>query len=110
MTPAQFRALALAIEDAVEAGHMGHPDFRIKGGRIFATLGYPDAEHAMVKLSPDDQAVFAAAKPAIFTPAKGAWGTGGATLIRLRAATQAAVREALASAAGNARAAKTRKR
>ncbi len=32
---------------------MGHPDFRANG-RIFATLGYPQIDFAMVKLSPDE--------------------------------------------------------
>ena len=32
-----FRRIALGMRDAVEAAHMGHPDFRV-GGRIFATL------------------------------------------------------------------------
>jgi hypothetical protein len=39
MTAAQFREIALSFPEAVEAAHMGHPDFRI-GGKIFATLGY----------------------------------------------------------------------
>src|SRR5438132_8889105 len=39
MTAAQFREIALSFPEAVEAAHMGHPDFRV-GGRIFATLGY----------------------------------------------------------------------
>ena len=39
MTAAQFRKIALSFPEAVEAAHMGHPDFRV-GGRIFATLGY----------------------------------------------------------------------
>ena len=37
MTASEFRRMALTLPDAVEAAHMGHPDFRV-GGRIFATL------------------------------------------------------------------------
>ena len=37
MTPEAFRELALDLPEAVEASHMGHPDFRV-GGKIFATL------------------------------------------------------------------------
>jgi len=33
---------------------MGHPDFRV-GGKIFATLGSPDGETAMVSLHPEQQ-------------------------------------------------------
>ena len=42
MTPDQFRRLALSFPDTSEHSHMGHPDFRA-GGKIFATLGYPEA-------------------------------------------------------------------
>jgi len=40
--------------------HMGHPDFRV-GGKIFATL-WPDEERAVVKLSPEVQAVMVEAE------------------------------------------------
>ena len=33
---------------------MNHPDFRV-AGKTFATAGYPDKAHGMVKLSPQDQ-------------------------------------------------------
>jgi hypothetical protein len=36
MTADKFRKLALALPEAIEAEHMGHPDFRV-GGKIFAT-------------------------------------------------------------------------
>ena len=57
MTPDGFRRLALSLPEAIESAHMGHPDFRV-GGRIFATLGSPDSSHGMVKLKPDQQALF----------------------------------------------------
>ena len=67
MTAAEFRKLALALPDAQESAHMNHPDFRI-GGRIFATLGYPDAAWGMVKLYPDQQEAFIKAAPKTFAP------------------------------------------
>lgn len=82
MTPAQFRKLALAVPDAVEGAHMGHADFRI-GGKIFASLGFPDAGWGMVKIAPEVQNVLVAAEPAAFEPAAGAWGRWGCTLVRL---------------------------
>jgi hypothetical protein len=57
------RALALMLPEVSEAAHMGHPDFRV-GGKIFATL-WPDEERAVVKLSPEMQAVMVEAKPEI---------------------------------------------
>ena len=72
MTAAEFRRLALSLPEAEEREHMNHPDFRV-GGKIFATLGYPDRSRGMVKLFPDQQAEFVAANPAMFVPVNGAW-------------------------------------
>jgi len=69
---------------------MGHPDFRVNG-RIFATLG-PDADRAMVKLTPEHQADMLARHPAMFRPAAGAWGRKGSTLVALPAATVDVIR------------------
>jgi hypothetical protein len=93
MTADEFRDIALSLPEAVEIGHMGHPDFRI-GKKIFATLGYPDENYAMVKLMPDQQQLFLEKHPAIFSQSKGQWGLGGATLVNLRVAKPKAVREA----------------
>ena len=97
MTPNDFRRIALSMPDVVEASHMGHPDFRV-GGKIFATIGYPDARWAMVKLKPVQQAKFVAAKPEVFTPVAGGWGRKGNTNVLLSAADRSAIKEALATA------------
>jgi len=97
MTALEFRRMALSLPQAVEAAHMGHPDFRV-AGRIFATLGYPESGWAMVKLTPEQQVLFVKTQPAAFAPVKGGWGRGGATNVRLRAAKKGAVREALITA------------
>ena len=82
MTAAEFRRIALNLPEVVESEHMSHPDFRV-GGKIFATLGYPDEEHGMVILPPEEQARLVKAYPKIFSPAKGAWGKNGSTTVRL---------------------------
>jgi hypothetical protein len=97
VTPAEFRRLALSLPDAEEREHMRHPDFRV-GGKIFATLNYPDKTFGMARLFPDQQAAFVAADPDMFTPVKGAWGKQGATLVRLNVASKERVCEALALA------------
>jgi hypothetical protein len=97
MTPDDFRALALALPEATEGAHMGHADFRV-GGKIFATLGYPEGEWGMVKLTPDQQTVFVRTEPAVFQAIKGGWGAKGATKVLLEPATEPAVRQALAAA------------
>jgi hypothetical protein len=94
MTADGFRKLALSMPDALEAGHLDHPDFRI-GGKIFATLGYPNDDFAMVKLTPEEQAVVIGSDPVVFSAANGAWGKNGATLVRLRSARAPSVRRAL---------------
>jgi hypothetical protein len=76
---------------------MQHPDFRV-GGRIFATLGYPDGHHGVVMLSPEQQAQFVSANPEVFAPVKGAWGRRGSTVVDLAAAEPALVRSAIAAA------------
>jgi len=97
MTSADLRRIALSFPEAEEKTHMDHPDFRVRG-KIFATLGYPDRNHGMVKLFPDQQEKFMRDAPGAFAPAAGAWGRRGATVVRLKSAKEAVVREALAAA------------
>jgi hypothetical protein len=94
MTVDDFRRMALSLPEVSESAHMDHPDFRVSG-KIFATLGYPDAAWGMVKLTPVDQQLVVAAAPEVFVPAKGAWGRRGATCVRLSKATKSAVRDAM---------------
>jgi len=95
-----FRRLALSLPGVVENAHMGHPDFRV-GGRIFATLCAPDPEWGMVKLTPEQQDAFVDATPKVFMPVKGGWGRGGATNVRLSAASERTLRPALETAWNN---------
>ncbi len=93
MTPDEFRALALSLPNVVESAHRSHPDFRVDD-RIFASLGYPNADCAMVKLTPEQQELVMATEPAIFKPASGEWGRRGSTqaqLARLDATTAKSV-------------------
>jgi hypothetical protein len=94
MTPNDFRKLALDLPGAIESSHMGHPDFRV-GGKIFATLGYPDTTRGMVKLTPDEQELFLKIDPRGFAAVPGGWGRSGATHVLLPSAKEGAVREAL---------------
>lgn len=96
-TPADFRRLALSLPETEQRRHMNHPDFRV-AGKIFATLGYPDKRHGMVKLSPVQQEEFVARAPAAFSPVTGAWGRKGCTSVLLGSAPKRALREALLAA------------
>lgn len=94
MTATEFRKLALSFADVSESAHMNHPDFRV-GGKIFATLGYPDAAHAMVVLPPTEQARVIKSHPKVFALAKGAWGKQGSTIVRLESIDAATLKAAL---------------
>ena len=63
--------------------------------KVFATLGYPDKFHGMVKLSPEEQHYFAKDYPDAFVPVKGVWGKRGATSVYLKAAKKAVVKRAV---------------
>jgi hypothetical protein len=101
MTATEFRRIALSFPKAVESAHMDHPDFRV-GGKIFATLGYPDKSWGMVKLFPDQQQSFMKAEPKVFVPAKGAWGARGSTYVQLKNAKKTSLRKVLLAAWQNA--------
>ena len=96
MTADEFRSLALDLPEASEGAHVNHPDFRV-GGKIFATLG-PDGDWGMVKLTADEQATFIRTEPAVFQPFNGSWGRRGCTKVRLAAAQEPSVRQALTAA------------
>ncbi|MGQ0766568.1 MAG: MmcQ/YjbR family DNA-binding protein [Gemmatimonadota bacterium] len=97
MTPDSFRRLALSFPGAEEKKHMDHPDFRV-GGRIFASLGYPDSTYATIMISPEDQLFLVRDYPEAFSAARGAWGRAGATSVLLRRAPQKELAIALEAA------------
>ena len=97
MTADDFRQIALSLPEALESAHMDHPDFRVRG-KIFATLGYPDQGWGMVKLTPEQQTSLVRAEPAVFVPAKGAWGRRGSTIVRLDTVDQVTLSGALVAA------------
>ena len=100
VTVDNFRKIALAQPEAEEHGHMGHPDFRVKN-KIFATLGYPDGGHGMVKLTVEQRDGFMDAEPKAFAPVPGGWGRTGATTVKLAAVSGKALAAAVELAWGN---------
>ncbi len=79
---------------------MNHPDFRV-AGKIFASLGIPDQNWGMVKLTPEQQRTFIKKAPAVFKPCSGAWGRQGYTNVYLASAKTNIVHAALDVAAKN---------
>ena len=100
MNVEEFRIAALKVPGAAEAAHMDHPDFRVNG-KIFASLGFPDAGWGMVKLTPTQQRTFMKEAPEIFSPCAGAWGKAGSTSVHLAAAKKRILGRALRAAAQN---------
>ena len=108
MTPAAFRKIALSLDGAVEGAHGGHADFRA-GGKVFASLGYPDKTWGMAKLTPEQQQMLVSAEPAMFVPVKGMWGLRGATSVCLAEIDGRTLRSALTMAWQNVTAPKSKK-
>jgi hypothetical protein len=100
LSAADFRRIALGMEDAVESSHMGHPDFRFNG-KIFASLS-ADSKGGMVKLTPEQQRQFVRAHPGAFEPSSGAWGRNGSTSVKLEAVDEETLGEAMTLAWQNA--------
>jgi hypothetical protein len=100
MSSQRFRQAALKLAGVTEGAHQGHADFRVNG-RIFATLGYPDEEWGMVKLTAEQQTMLVEAEPEIFRPVPGGWGKSGSTNVKLAAADQVTLKSALTMAWSN---------
>jgi hypothetical protein len=97
MDAEDFRRIALSLEGAEEASHMGAADFRV-GGRIFATLASQSQGYGNLMLTPEQQAAFVEELPEVFVPIAGGWGRMGMTHIRLAAANADVLAGALRTA------------
>lgn len=95
VTEDDARALALALPETAEGGHMGHPDFRV-GGKIFA--GFPRPGEMSLRLDAAEQEAVVLAAPRTYAPAAGAWGRQGWTIVQLAGAEAEELRELVAEA------------
>jgi len=93
MTPAAFAKLVRAMPEAEASEHFGTPDDRV-GGKIFATAGRVDGR-AVLKLTPDQQAMLCEAEPALFEPIAGGWGRKGWTNLILAKADAKTAKSAI---------------
>lgn len=98
MTPSLtiLRTLALALPEATEEAHMGHPDFRVRG-KIFATARTDDAR-GVLKLPPEIAETMIATHPEVFSPTPGAWGRRGWTYVQTDVADGPLLRDLVALA------------
>jgi hypothetical protein len=74
------RSIMLAMPEAVESQHHGHPDFRVRN-KIFATL-WPGECRAVVMLSLPEQAALLKSSPR--ASSTNAWSKYGATNVHLK--------------------------
>ncbi len=93
LTCAAMRKLALALPEAEEKAHHGHPDFRVRG-KVFATL-WPDERRAVLRLGRLEQAALIETHPKTYSRA---WGATGWTSVQLETVAVAELRELLADA------------
>jgi hypothetical protein len=97
MTPADFRRIALSLQDVEEYDHAGFPAFRV-GGRKFASLASQAEGYGNLMLTPEQQSAFVRESPKIFLPIPGGWGRMGHTHIILAEASEDVLAGALRTA------------
>jgi hypothetical protein len=94
MTINDFRRTALSMPGAEESSGLGYPNFRVER-KSFATI---EDSMPVLRLTRDQQATFMATAPEMFAPASSGWGRLGSTIVRLEAADETMLRDALATA------------
>ena len=102
MTADDFRTLALSLEGARYASRLGAIEFLVKD-TVFASLGGPNPNLAILKLTREDQARAIAQAPSLFLPQPGGAGARGLTCVRLSQASADILAPWLAAAAAKAR-------
>ena len=91
-----FRQISLSFPEATEEPHFEKTSFRVRK-KIFATLSITDRV-AVLKLSVIDQSVFCSFDRTIISPANGAWGKQGWTMINLKRIRKNMLADALSTA------------
>src|SRR5437868_7304218 len=97
MSAAEFRRIALSMEGVEEYSHAGLPAFRVAGGK-FASLASQAEGYGNLMLTLEQQAAFVEEAPEILLPIPGGWGKMGHTHIRLAAASEDVLADALRTA------------
>ncbi len=92
-SPADYHAIALSMPHATQGSHFEAVDFRV-ADKIFATWR-EDRRQAVVKLTPDDQALMLETMPGLLSRLPGGWGLKGWTRLHLDAASEDEVRHLL---------------
>jgi hypothetical protein len=93
-TLSDFRRIALSMPQTEELNGMGYPNFRT-ARKSFATI---EDTTVVIRLTPDQQAIFVATAPEVFACDSSGWGRLGNTVMRLERADEATVKVAIATA------------
>lgn len=96
MTRDEALEIALALPGAADHPHVDRVAVRAGKGRIFATFGA--AGDMNVRLTADEQTLFAESAPGVVGAVAGGWGRQGWTRVELAAADAALVRSLLDAA------------
>src|SRR6516162_7143200 len=96
-TLSDFRRIALSMPQTEELNGMGYPNFRT-ARKSFAFI---EDTTVVIRLTPDQQAIFLATVPEVFARDSSGWGRLGNTVMRLEMADEATVKIAVATAWGN---------
>ena len=96
MSPEAFAALGAGLAMVKSEAVMGAVRLAVHG-KVFATVGWPRTEWAIVRLSPRDQAELVALSDAL-DPEKGRRGASGVTLVRLARLSDALAKRVLIAA------------
>lgn len=91
-----FKEIALGFPDTTEAPHFGKISFRLKK-KIFATYD-AKTKLACVKLSEEDQAVFAMRDKTLVYPVPSKWGKQGWTMMDIEKIEKELMIDALSAA------------
>ena len=102
-TPEGIKNAVTAGVDSIEHGHRADREalemIKAKGVFLVPTVGVIDERLQQRKtgqLTPEQQRAFVESDGAAFVPVKGAWGAKGSTNVRLSAAKEALLQEAMA--------------
>jgi len=93
-TLSDFRRIALSMPQTEELNGMGYPNFRT-ARKSFAII---EDTTVVIRLTPDQQAIFVATAPEVFARDSSGWGRLGNTVMRLEMADEATVKVAIATA------------
>jgi len=97
VSESSFRKLALSFGEVTEAPHFKSAAFLAKGKKIFATYD-PKRRRACLKLSPEEQDLFALYDATVVYAVPNAWGKMGWTFFELKKVKTEVIKDALMAA------------